>query len=399
MFRIFYAEKDATLYEGATTSSALSQTNTGLDEILEIGKRLGDDGETLLKSRTLVKFDMSEVTTAIQKYSVNLNAVKFILQLYTTHAKNLPADFTLESRLVAQPWINGTGYQSSNPIISDGVQWAKPMASWSLDSQVGNLWISSSQQIQVNGSSLYVSGSGQGGSWLWQSGSGNFNTSSFDSSYFYQPGLNLSEPFIYRPTDIYMDVTDAVNIWLSGSGGQSIENNGFILKFSDADEADTTVTGYIRYFSRETHTIYVPRLTMLWDNSTFTTGSLTAVDTESYVTYTKLKPQYKDTEIAKLRIFARDKYPRKSPTNLFPTQTVNYLPSSTCYAIRDAATDEYIIPFDNIYNKISCDNTSNFIYIDMNSFMPERYYRVELKLIDGILEDYIDDEIYFKVVR
>ena len=100
-----------------------------------------------------------------------------------------------------------------------------------------------------------------------------------------------------------------------------------------------------------------------------------------------------------MRIFARDKYPRKSPTNLFPTQTVNYLPPSTCYAIRDAATDEYIIPFDNIYNKISCDNTSNFIYIDMNSFMPERYYRVELKLIDGILEDYIDDEIYFKVVR
>jgi len=399
MFRIFYAEKDATLYEGATTSSALSQTNTGLDEILEIGKRLGDDGETLLKSRTLVKFDISEITTVIQKYSINLNAVKFILQLYTTHAKNLPANFTLESRLVAQPWINGTGYQSANPIISDGVQWAKPMASWSLDSQVGNLWISSSQQIQVAGTSLYVSGSGRGGSWLWQSGSGNFNTSSFDSSYFYQPGVNLSEPFIYRPTDIYMDVTDAVKIWISGSGGQTIENNGFILKFSDANESDSAVTGYIRYFSRETHTIYVPRLTMLWDNSTFTTGSLTEVDTESYVTYTKVKPQYKDTEIAKLRIYARDKYPRKSPTNLFPTQTIKYLPTTTYYAIRDAATDEYIIPFDNIYNKVSCDSTSNFIYIDMNSFMPERYYRVELKIVDGIVEDYIDDEIYFKVVR
>jgi hypothetical protein len=399
MFRIFYAEKDATLYEGATTSSALSQTNTGLDEILEIGKRLGDDGETLLKSRTLVKFDMTEVSASIAKYSVNLNAVKFILQLYTTHAKNLPADFTLESRLVAQPWINGTGYLSSNPIINDGVQWAKPMASWSLDSQSGSLWISSSQQIQVAGTSLYVSGSGQGGSWLWQSGSGFFNTSSFDSSYFYQPGVNLSEPFIYRPTDLYMDVTDAVKIWISGSGGQPIENNGFILKFSDADEIDSTVTGYIRYFSRETHTIYVPRLTMLWDNSTFTTGSLTEIDIESYVTYTKIKPQYKDTEIAKLRIYARDKYPRKSPTNLFPTQTVKYLPTTTYYAIRDAATDEYIIPFDNIYNKVSCDSTSNFIYVDMNSFMPERYYRIELKLTDGITEEYIDDEIYFKVVR
>jgi hypothetical protein len=35
----------------------------------------------------------------------------------------------------------------------------------------------------------------------------------------------------------------------------------------------------------------------------------------------------------------------------------------------------------------------------MNSFMPERYYRLELKIIDGIVEQYVDDQIYFKVVR
>jgi hypothetical protein len=35
----------------------------------------------------------------------------------------------------------------------------------------------------------------------------------------------------------------------------------------------------------------------------------------------------------------------------------------------------------------------------MNSFMPERYYRIELKIEDGVMEEYIDDEIYFKVVR
>ena len=83
----------------------------------------------------------------------------------------------------------------------------------------------------------------------------------------------------------------------------------------------------------------------------------------------------------------------------FLTQTVKHLPTTTYYAIRDAATDEYIIPFDNIYNKVSCDSTSNFIYVDMNSFMPERYYRIELKIVDGFTEEYIDDQIYFKVVR
>ena len=55
MFRIFYAEKDTTLYESAPAG------NTGLDEIIEIGKRLGTDGNELLKSRGLLKFDMAEL--------------------------------------------------------------------------------------------------------------------------------------------------------------------------------------------------------------------------------------------------------------------------------------------------------------------------------------------------
>ena len=36
-----------------------------------------------------------------------------------------------------------------------------------------------------------------------------------------------------------MNVTEAVKTWLSGSGGvETVANNGFLIKFSDADEAD-----------------------------------------------------------------------------------------------------------------------------------------------------------------
>jgi len=400
MFRIFYADSDATMYE----ANSLQSYNTGLDEILEVGKQLDTDGETLVKSRFVVKFDMSEIQDTLTKYSADLNSCKFVLQLFTTNATNLPADYTLDAKLMGQPWTNGTGYSTSTVATTDGISWATPHASWSYSpsgSQTlsGSSWISSSQVINTGAPSLYVSGSGLGGSWLWQSGSGVFNTSSFDSSYFYQPGLTENESFSYRPTDINMDVTGAIKTWISGSGNVSVDNNGFLIKFSEADEADGTKTGIIKFFSRETHTIYVPRLTMYWDNSSFTTGSLSSVNLESYLTYSKTKPAYKDTEITKIRIYARDKFPQKSPSNLFPLKTVKYLPTTTYYAIRDAATDEYIIPFDNIYNKVSCDSTSNFIHVDMNSFMPERYYRIELKIEDGFMEEYIDDEIYFKVVR
>ena len=42
---------------------------------------------------------------------------------------------------------------------------------------------------------------------------------------------------------------------------------------------------------------------------------------------------------------------------------------------------------------------SNGIYLDMNGFMPERYYRLEFKIVDGFTEQRIDDEYYFKVIR
>jgi len=384
MFRIFYSQQDSTLYEAAP------DTNTGLDEILEIGKRIGTDGNVAQLSRSLIKFDINEINNIIAKYNISLANCKFILQLYTTHAKNLPAEYTIEANVVGQKWVNGTGFENSTPVKTDGVTWNNP--------DLTNNWISGSEQVNIPGTSLYIAGAGTGGNWLYQSGSGTFNTSSFNSAYFYQPGLETTEPFSYRPTDINMDVTDAIKLWISGSNNIEIENNGFILKFSNADEQDINKQGYIRFFSRETHTIYVPRLTMYWDDSSYTT-ELPQINYESFSVYTKLNSEYRDTDIVKIRLYGRDKYPRKSPLNLYPIQTVKRLPATVYYSIRDAATDETIIPYDNIYTKVSCDSTSNFITIDFNGFMPERYYRLEFKIVDGVLEQRIDDKYYFKVIR
>jgi hypothetical protein len=373
MFRIFYAKSDATLYE------SINEYNVGLDEILEVGKRLDTDGETLLKSRAVLKFDMSEISQSLSKYSKTVNDCKFMMQLYTSHAKNLPSDYSIYAKLVGQDWINGTGFES-DPTI-DGVSWTYPISA--------STWYSSSQNIQIGSSTLYVSGSISGG------GSSMYQSDPSGST----AGLIISESFSYRPTDLNMNVTDSLKIWLSGSGGASIPNYGFLLQFSDTDEADDAVAGYVRFFSRDTHTIYVPKLIMYWDDVSYSSGSLTAINIESYSIYTKIKPAYKDTEIAKIRIYARDKYPQKSPTNLFPIQTVKRLPATTYYTVIDALTNETIIPYDDIYTKVSCDSTSNFFYIDFNGFMPERYYRIELKIKDGIVEEYIADQIYFKVTQ
>ena len=478
MFKIIYPEKDATLYESAPTY------NTGLDEILEVGKRLGDSGSNYFKSRALVEFDMADVTSTLTKYSVDLDDCKFMLQLYTSHAKNLPAAYTINANLVGDAWTNGTGNISATTAVTDGVTWDYPKSGsyyWTSGSEykqvpagngalatlsnVGSFnatgsalgtFVVSSSNVNVtasivldasssmteatvvastgsfniddtviftsaslgstvgggtdmtftldasnirNNSSLYISGSGLGGSWIYQSGSGIYSSSFYSQAFFTQPGMDISESFSYRPTDISMDVTGAIKTWISGSGGFTVPNAGFILKFSDADEVSTAIAGFVRFFSRETHTIYVPKITMYFDKSSFNTGSLSLFDSDSYTTYTKLKKEYKDTAVSKIRIYARDKYPQKSPTNKFPITTVKYLPSNTLYSLKDAATDETIVPYDNIYTKVSCDSTSNFIIMDMTGLMPERYYRLEFKVVDGYMEEYMEDEFFFKVVR
>src|SRR5210317_179941 len=377
MFRIFYAEKDATLYESVPT------LNTGIDEILEVGKRINTSGDAYVRSRSLLKFDMSEIQSTLTKYSTTLDACKFVLQLYTSHAKTLSSEYTVEAKIAYDSWVNGVGFENSSPSITNGVSWQYPAS--------GSSWTTSGDVTP----SLKITGS-QGGSWIYQSGSASYDLTQYDQSFYTQPGLEEQESFSYRPTDINMDVTDAVKLWISGSAGTTISNNGFLLKFSDADEASGDTTGYVRFFSRETHTIYVPKLTMYWDQSAYS-STLDALDLESNIIYPKINKSYKDTEIARIRFYGRDKYPQKSATNLFPLQTVKRLPETTYYSVVDAATDETIIPFDDIYTKVSCDETSNFIYLDMNGLMPERYYRIALKIVDGFTEQYIDNEYYFKV--
>ena len=386
MFKIIYPSADATLYE------SLSTYNTGLDEILEVGKRLSTSGSNLLTSRALIKFDMNDITSALSKYNVDVNNCKFMMKLYTTHAKNLPATYTIDANLVGDEWDNGTGFQNLDTAVTDGCCWDSPKSG-------SFFWTSGSQDQSITGTSLYITGSGKGGSWLYQSGSGIYSSSFYSQSFFNQPGLDVSESFDLRPTDINMDVTGAIITWISGSNNKTVPNNGFLLKFSESDEASTNVSGYVRFFSRDTHTIYVPRILMLFDKSTFATGSLNEFDIDSYKIYTNLRKEYKDTSVNKIRIFVRDKYPQKSPTNLFPQQTVKYLPADTLYSVIDAATEEIVIPYDSQYTKISCDSTSNFISIDMTGLMPERYYRLAFKVVSGFYEEFIEDDLFFKVVR
>ena len=180
-----------------------------------------------------------------------------------------------------------------------------------------------------------------------------------------------------------------------------------MFNFSSGQEGDSTRLGNLKYFSRETHTIYPPKLEAVWDDSSWSTGSLsalTATDLERLKVYFKnLRPEYKEKSKVKLRVVGRELY----PTTAFATTPAEldekYLPSaSDFYQVKDADTEEEIIPF-GTGSKISCDSTGNFFNIQMDGLQAERNYRFCFKVVSGSGYDeqinYYDDEYEFRVVR
>ena len=74
----------------------------------------------------------------------------------------------------------------------------------------------------------------------------------------------------------------------------------------------------------------------------------------------------------------------------------------TYYSVKDASTEEVIIPF-STGSLVSCDGSGNYFNIWFDAFQPERHYRFQIKVVSGSGADkqelIFDDGYEFKVVR
>ena len=180
----------------------------------------------------------------------------------------------------------------------------------------------------------------------------------------------------------------------------SIPNEGWILKHSSAVENNTNDYGQLKFFSKETNTIYQPKVRIGWDDSSFVTGSLTELTADDiHVTFKRLKTRYKRGSKPEIRVFGREKYPLKTYTNTYSYTDVKYLPSSTYYQVKDAITEEVIIPFSD-YTKVSCDSNGNYFKLDLTNWEYNRDYYIEIKVDrDGVIEYFEDKDLTFTVEK
>ena len=223
-----------------------------------------------------------------------------------------------------------------------------------------------------------------------------YTDSAFQGTQQFLKGDNLD-------TDI--NVTTIVQkFWRNLNNGETypdgIENNGFIIKQPDSIEENTSSSfGEMKYFSVDTHTIYPPRLVFKWDDSTHNFTSQAKQSGELSVSLYRNKEEYNQNDEAIFRIHVRDKYPTRQFTSSSNFLNPGYFTDTSYYSIRDAHTEEEVIPFDTKFTKLSADSEGMYFKIHMNGLQPERYYRILFKHTNNEGTEVYDDNYHFKVVR
>jgi hypothetical protein len=376
MIRIYYAEKDTTLYEKYPTQ------NTGIDQILELtkissgSKFQGEIQANTYNSRILIDFG-SQITSIKEDIDAGIipTTITAHLKLYAANASDLLQTYNIEAYPVSESWVNGGGNYSDTPIQKYGTSW----------------YYRSSDDIQDQWNTGSAASVGQMGTTETLIGGGTWMTGS---------GYESSQSFQNESPDLRIDITDIVSKWTDASN--ALTNYGLIIKRPSIDEISGEVLGKLQFFSRETHTIYVPRLEISWDDYV-NDGGTNPVTANVYTPYIKnIKSEYRTSDVARFLIGARPEFPVKSYSTASFYNTNERLPASSSYSIYDSITNDVIIQDENIWSnsktKISNGSIGTYFDLRMDSFMPERYYKIQLKCIRTTDVQTFDD-FYFKVVR
>jgi len=358
----FYPKKDATIYEKDP------EKNTGLDAILELSKII--DNTSSYNSRILVDFDYTAISASIVDLGLDPNRFSWNLRLYATEEQEIPLEYTLDCYPISQSWDMGIGRYGNSPQTTEGVSWYYRNGKLDLVSA----WPTSSFAALTTGSYTTTPG---GGAWYTSSAA--------------------SQSFSYKAADVNMNVNSIIRAVQSGS----IPFHGFVVKKQQTNEISLSKFKSIKFFSKDTHTIYSPVVEAKYDESV-TNTTLTQIDTtEPYnIIAINLQSEYAESSIPTIQFGARYQY----PTPTFATSSVfldRYkLPSGTQYAIGSAQTDDIIINFSE-YTSLSVDNNGNYFSLPLEGFQPERYYKILLKVPNpGSFGSQIHDNSWiFKVSR
>jgi hypothetical protein len=376
MHHFIFPNQDTWISSGSSKIDGTSfrDQNFGRDQILEVKKEFFNNSFDH-QTRALVQFSGDEFTELSKSLSdgtisplrgpAALSGTKVYLRLFEAEGNaEMTEEYTLAIQPISQSWTEGTGKFGDRPKNTNGCSWEN-------------------RSNPIGGNALTWSNAGVS-------------------------VLNVSQSeqsFSNQSPDIDVDITNMFRMWYNGQ----YSNYGMLINFSGSQETDETTFGHLKFFSRNTHTIFSPRLEVRWNDSSFSTGSLNELTmsglADNFLYMQGLRESYKVGERVKFRVGARKRYIQKTFTNSVQTVTGSFITEgSGSYAIKDVATDEFIVPFEDStgtsYTKLSCDENSNYFIQYLDGFYPDRVYKILLKLkYDDGQEQIFDDDFEFIVKR
>ena len=337
--------QDAAIYE------QFPQRNTGFDEILELGKSRGASGSI----RVLVQFDVSKFTAPIGS--------EFFLNLRIANAERFQRNQAVELYAVSESWDEGTGVFAQdlrNP--QDGATWL-------------------SRDASAN----------------WGSQDPPFSASLGGST----GSLVTTHSFDWKPTDVRLDVTTVVREWIASGSFSGSTNNGLLIKIPSADETSSVVNTNLRFFSRNTHTIYPPTLEAMWNTQTMSVApscGLAAAPEEIEIAVQNMRPEMITGSVHRIRFGVRGaNILRNFRTAASRFKPGFFLPSGSHIGIQDAATKAFIVPFDT-GSFLSADNTGSYFDLKIENMYINRTYKILVRTTKPWGAEVIDTGHTFRVV-
>jgi hypothetical protein len=334
--------------EDSTIYQRYPNNNSGLDEILEVGKNVKPlDGSAMYasaSSRALINFNIPSQ----QQYPPS---ARYFLNLKIANATNVHRYQKLEVYQVSGSWIEGSGYFYQDIKNSeDGVTWSD---------KTSNI--------------------------PWSSTGGD-----------YDANISASHALEKIPIqDVKIDVTGIIAPIVAGTN--QLPWNGLIIKFPSNDELNTLNKGNIKFFSSNTHTIFAPTLEISYVDQQFITGSLKRIQNSNVsVIPRNLKESYTQGEVDNVYLVVRDKYPDKRFDAVQRYRTQYYLPSESYFRIKDEVSDVILYDFDE-YSAISCDQSGSYFVLNTTQLEPNRYYSVDVKIKSGSLVFFPEFKYTFKI--
>jgi len=362
MHHFIFPTKDSWISSGSNKVTGVTERdqNFGQDQILEL-KKFFYNSSFDYPTRALIDFTGTDFTSLSSSISSgDITNPTFYLRLYEAEGNaEIQGDYTLAIQPISQSWTEGTGKFGDNPKNTNGCSWEN-------------------RSNPTGGSEVAWADAGT-------------TVLSVSSS---------TQTFSNQSADVEADITDMVNMWINSQE----ENYGMLIRFSGNQETDSTTFGHLKFFSRDTHTIYAPKLEVRWDDSSFSTGNLISLDVtgsaDNYLYMKNLKESYKESDKVKFRVGARKQFIQKNFSTSVQTVTGSFIPEgSGSYSIVDMATGENVIPFSD-YTKLSCDSTSNYFIQWFNGFYPDRTYKILFKLkYDDSQEQIFDNDFEFTVKK